>query len=321
MKKGLIFLTLIIILTLVSCSPKKENLTGDVPLPKPFNEKSFVDSLRLIKLNSAMDIVPENLYDLGFDRCILQTEGIRIDNDNFRTNFTSKNNLTDKVALLEENNISYYIEVMSGPGISLDRSNSSLYTDKDNIVFFSQMLREIIESNKNNPKFQGIILNIGVNTLDNDIYYNTLKDISERILKDYKIPLILTLDSHYFESDDVDIPATYFEGLDVGFNVDMSFDGKAYPGDVIFNEEKVSLSKNKILNKLLKIKEFNLKNDARQIFISLQCPWKSGGDILVKDIIEIMQMVDFEFIFSYGNSNDKFDLLLDKNITNILNKY
>lgn len=321
MRKRIILLVLFVACTLVSCSPKKENLTGDIKLPKPLNEKSFEDSLKLVKLNSNMDVYPEEIKSLGFDRCVLKSEGIRIDSGNFRTDFTKKKNLDRKVSILEENSLPYTIEITSGPGLSDDRNNTSLYTDKDNIVFFSQMLKELIENHNANPNFEGVMLSIGVNGLNKDVYYNTLKEIITRIRETYDVPILITLDSFYFQDEEATLPTEYFKDLDVGFNMEMSFDGKSYPGKVTLNDEEMDLSKNKILSRLLKTKEYNLKNDKNRIIVSVKCPWESGGDILIKDIFEIMHMVDFEFNFSYGNTKDKFDFSLDKNVENTLYKY
>lgn len=321
MKKIIFFVIFVILLTLISCAPKKENLTGDVQVTKPLNEKTFQYSPKLLKLDSSKDVLPDNIKSLGFNKCVIQSEGIRIDNNKFQTNNVRKNNLRKQTTLLEEKKIPYYIEVISGPGISTDRKNLSLYTNKDNVVFFSQMIKETVDMHKNSPHFRGIILSIGSSSINKDVYYDTLKKISDRVSKASNVPFILTLHSSYIESEDNDLPLDYFTNLNVGFNIDMSLNFHKYPGNMTVNNKEVSISKNTILEKLIKTKKSNTEDNKRQVMVSLKYPWESEGTVLLKDIFEIMQMIDFDFSFSYGNTKDSFDFSGNKDINAIFSKY
>lgn len=320
MKKALCLILALGLFLLSSCAPKKENLTGDVTMPKPLNEKTFQDTLKLTTLDSSMDINIEDIQKLGFNKCILQTQGLRIDDGNFRTNFTRKKNLNRQIAQLEEADISYYIEITSGPGVSHNRENLSLYDEPDNIVFFAQMIKEIIEMNKDNSHFSGIILSIGSNKISSETYYETLNKISNKVLNDYDVPLIFTLEPTYFESKNALLPLEYFDNKDIGFNIDMNFICENYPGTAKFVESDISLSKNYILEKLLNIKDKNDKKD-RTILISLKCPWDKGCSVLIKDVFEIMKMVGFKFSLSYANTDNEYDFSTNQDIINILNKY
>ncbi|KMT22858.1 hypothetical protein [Clostridium cylindrosporum] len=319
MKKVLLLVIALGVILLSSCSPKKENLTGDVTVPKPLNEKTFQDTLKLTKLDSSMDINPEDIRSIGFNRVIIKTQGLRIDSGNYKTDFKRKNKLMKQTALLEEADISYYIEITTGPGISNDGKNLSLFTKGDNMVFFAQMVKEIIEMNKDNTHFSGIILSVGNTKIHNDTYYKTLNEISNRVLKSYDVPLLISLDPMYFESNNTSLPLEYFDNPKVGFNIDMNFKCDKYPGKAKFNDSEIELSKNRILEKLIAIKDSN--KNSRKILLSLKCPWSEECSVLVKDIFEIMKMVGFEFSLSYSNTNNEFDFSNNKNIITILNKY
>lgn len=314
MKKVSIIVVAIITLLLSSCAPKSEPLTGDVQVPKPLNEKNFEDTPVLTKLDSSLEISPKKILSLGFSKCILESHGVRIDNGNFKTDFTVKKNLNKQTKLLEESSIPYYIEVTSGPGISHDRTNLSLYNNPDHVIFFAQMLREMISMNSDNLSFKGIILNIGDSSIDNDVYYNTLNEIANRVDQG-STQLILTLDPLFYESDAKSLPLEYFDKDNIGFNISMNFSFKSYPGDAKFNHDLIPLSKNRILEKLMNIKNSDKKSKNREIIVSLKCPWASGSNVLAKDISEIMKIIDFQFSFSYSNTENEFDYSEDKTLT------
>lgn len=317
MKKLLVFMVAIVMIIMSSCAPKKENLTGDVKVPKPLNEKTFENNLTLTKLDSSKDINIEDIKSLGFKECILESTGLRIDSGNFKTDFKRKNKLLKQTSLLEKENIPYYIEVTSGPGVSPDRKNLSLYENQDNIVYFAQMINEIISMQKENSNFNGIIINIASNNISDEVYYNTLNKIINKVNSDKEI--IITLCPLYFNSKDPVLPTEYFDKKNIGFNINMDIICENYPGNAKLNGLDVSLSKNTILENLVNIK--NLITPDTKVIVSVKCSWSSGFNVLLKDIFEIMKIINFDFAFSYSNTDDEYDFSNNQSIVNILNKY
>ncbi|MEG2538708.1 MAG: hypothetical protein RSA01_03860, partial [Clostridium sp.] len=207
----------------------------------------------------------------------------------------------------------------SGPGISKNRTNISLYNNRDNIVFFSQMVRETIKLNENNPYFSGIILNIKPNNINEKAYYETLKGITDRIIKDYSYPIFITLDGNFLSSENAKLPNNIFTSELIGYNVDMSIDCDSYPGKGTINGVEGSISKNSILDKLINIKQS--EEDSTNFMVSYKSKWNDNCDVLIKDIFEIMKMLGFQFNLSYSNTNNEYDFTNHKNILNIIQKF
>lgn len=321
MKKLLLIVLALGVLILSSCTPKKENLTGEIIVPRPLIENTSNNTFNLTKLDASKDIVANDIHSLGFSRCIIESKGLRYDNNTFKTDFKAKRQLQKTTKLLEESDIAYYIEITSGPGISPDRKNLSLFTNKDNIVFFTQMVKETIDMNKDNPHFNGIILTLSSKDIQNDVYYKTLNKIVNRITNVYDTPITISLDSGFFTSKDPSLPLDYFDNPDISFNVNMDFRCDTYPGTATFNSVDIPLSKNQILEKLIDMKESYGNNSSRKLMFSLKCPWNEGSPILLKDLFEIMKIVKFEFSLSYSNSKNEYDFTNNKDIVDILNKY
>ncbi|MEF9953096.1 MAG: hypothetical protein RR840_00970 [Clostridium sp.] len=317
-KISLILLALLLVL-LSSCTPKKENLTGEVTVPKPLTENTLGGSFKLTKLDGSLPVTLDNINKIGFSKAILQVEGVREHSGNYKTNFKNKNALQKNLKLFSDEKIPYYIEIVSGPGLSSDRSIDNLYSDPNSVVYFAQMVRETIELNNDNDYFNGIILSLGIKDLNDNVYFNTLKGIVDRVIKDYKYPILITLDGNLLDSKDINLPDNIFESDLVGYNIDMSLECDSYPGVGTINGIEDQLSKNNLLDKLIRIKDSEQNN--KNLMVSFKNKWNDDCDVLIKDIFEIMKILGFEFNLSYSNTNNEYDFTHHKDIMNIIQKF
>jgi hypothetical protein len=293
--------------TIVQENPKQDNV---VMTPKIDNNIKAVTVKSLDALNIKM------IKDTNFNMVVLQSEGVRRSDKNYSTNFRTLKMLNENAAELEKNNMDYFIELTSGPGITEDSSISSIFSNNTQRMYFAKMLIELANRYNKNEHFIGISIDLKTRNLNEYVYYETLTDIISRVRKQYPdLTFIVNLHPLAFENKLENIPKLTLENVII--NLPIEIGDFSYPGTSNGIISKFELNKNMVLKALQNLK----KSDFKTVMVTLDLPWVEKTDVFMQDIFEINKMLGFNNNISYGNTKDVRDFSRNDSILKLLKRH
>lgn len=255
----------------------------------------------------------------GYNTVFLQVDNIRKTKAPYNTNFNTLRVLGQNVTSLKNANLNFYICFMSGPGYSSDGKISTLYKNKYEMHYFSQMVKEIVKRYADYKNFLGISIDNGNPDIPREKFYETQNYIIDNVKKTYpQLQVSYNLHPLSYEEELKYLPTIKFTNIILNLNLALS--GLSYPGYGVGYKTSLTINKNAILEKLEKFKEYQNKYDIKAV-LTLETPWVKHTEILLQDLFEIFKMLDLDYNLHYGNSYDLYDISKNPSALKVLDRH
>lgn len=323
MKRILIFIA-IISLILISCSIivienlfQNDAIAKDNKVQDKVAAPSKVDeAIKAVTIKNLDNLNLKTIQETGFNMIVLQSEGVRRSDGSYSTSFKILKRLNRNVSELEKGEISYFIELTSGPGFSEDSGINSIFSSSTERMYFAQMLGELAGRYINNEHFAGISIDLQCPNIREDMYYSTLADIIARVRKQYPdLTFIINLHPLAYENKLVYMPELGLENVIINLPIEIrSF---SYPGTSSGIISEFEFSKNTLLKALQSLKE----SDFKRIIVTPKLVWTDKTDVFLQDLFEINKMLGFSSNMVYGNSNDLMNFTRNETIIKLIKRH
>lgn len=328
MKRGLIFFLLILFLILItSCNKtviKKVEPASDAKIVDETREQAPLasvvteDRIKGVSLlyNKDMDI--KYFKDLGFNTAFISVNGIRIAKPPYRTDLKLVRSFERVIQNFKNEKVNYVINILSGPGYSMDNSISTIFEHKQEAFYYAQMVRETIKLHIDDPYFKGVSLSFEAPNIDEEKYYNTLSYITSQIHEEYPdVNIIIGLHPLSFETGMENISKANFKNTTI--NAAISLKAVDYPSNGIGYNSSFKINRNSILSSLQILKDDLAKDN--NVIVTIKSPWNKKSDVFLQDIFEIIRMLDFGFNLEYGNSQNSYDFKNTDEVIKIIKRH
>lgn len=284
------------------------------------NTQSILDSdIKGVTLISNSGIKVDAIKKHGFNMVFLNVDNIRNSVKPYNTNYRALRLLNTNILKLEKANIDYTICFTSGPGFSRDGKISTIFKNKFEMNYFSQMAKEIIKRYISHNNFKAASISISAPDIPEAKYYEAQNYIINKVRTTFKdIPFIYTLDPLAFEEDLKYLPNLKLPNVIV--NLTIGLKGLTYPGCGAGYKTSCDLNKNSILANLEKLKEWQDNANSDSI-ITIKIPWVKSSEVLLQDSFEIFKMLEFNYNLSYGNSLDVYDFTSNTDVLKTLDRH
>lgn len=329
MKRGLIFtLLLIFVILITSCNrtviekidpPVNSNIVDENKQQAPPSSIVSEDGIKGVSLLYNKDLDINYFKNLGLNTAFLSVNGVRIAKSPYRTDFNVLRNSEKAIDKIKNENINYVINITSGPGYSGDGNITSIFDNRQEALYYANMVKETIGRQLDNPNFKGISLSFENPNIPEKKYYETLSYITSKIREEYPdVNLIVSLHPLSFETGMKNVSTLDFNN--VTLNVNISLRTIDYPGSSLGYKSSFKINRNSILSNLQILKDdFAEKNT--KVIVTIRSPWSDKSDVFLQDIFEIIRMLDFNFTLDYGNSQDVNDFKNTDSVIKIIKRH
>jgi hypothetical protein len=255
----------------------------------------------------------------GYNTVFLQVDSIRNVAAPYNTNYSLLRALGHNIAALKGADLSFYICFMSGPGYSRDGKISTIYERKYEMLYFSQMVKEILKRYSIYKNFMGISIGIGNPNTPIPSFYKVQNNIIDNVRKNYQnLEIFYNLHPLSYEEAFKNLPALLTKNIVLNLNFALS--GLSYPGYGAGYKTSLTLTKNAILQNLELFKEYQNKYDVQAV-LTIETPWVKHTEILLQDLFEVFKMLNMDYNLHYGNSNDIYDISKNPSVLKVLDRH
>jgi hypothetical protein len=293
-----------------------------------FNTTSYASKslteLKDLKIKG-VNIVPTNNLDTskikanGFNTVFLNIDNIRSIKKPYNTNYKALKQLYRNIQSLEKAHLGYILCFTSGPGYSMDSKISSIYKNKAELKYFSQMVSEVLKRYVNNPNF----ICASINFANADIDYTRYYEIQDYIIKDAqahfsRLSFIYNLHVLTFEENLKTLPIIKLPNVLV--NLPLNLKALSYPGYGAGQKTSSPLDKNSLLSTLEKIYDYSKQNKINAM-LSIKTPWVENSEVMLQDLFELFRMIKLDYNLCYINSKDLYDFSTNRNVLKVISRY
>lgn len=277
------------------------------------------DKIKGVGLLYNRDLDIDKFKDVGFNTAFITVNGVRISKPPYRTDLKLQRELNKTISSFNDKNMSYIINITSGPGYSSDGSTATIFENRQEAMYYARMCKEIIKAYTNDPSFGGLSLSFNNPDIPEGSYYSTISYIATKISEEYpNTRIILNLHPLSFENGMKNIPRV--NAKNVVLNANIHLKSLTYPGNSYGYNSSFKLSRNSILSSLQVLKD-NAVKDENEIMVSIAVPWSEKSDVFLQDVFEIIKMLDLNYKIEYGNSLDSYDFKNTEEVLKILKRH
>jgi hypothetical protein len=255
----------------------------------------------------------------GFNTVFLNIDSIRSVKKPYNTNYKALKQLYRNIQTLEKANIKYILCFTAGPGYSMDSKISTIYTNKAELRYFSQMVNEVLKRYENRPNF----ICASINFSNADIDYKRYYEVQDYLIKASQaqfnmLSFIYNLHVLTFEEGLNTLPKIELPNILV--NLTLSLKGLTYPGYGAGQKTSKPLDKNALLSTLEKINDYSKQNKINAM-LSIKSPWAKNSEVMLQDLFELFRMIKLDYSLCYLNSMDLYDFSTNNKVIKVITRY